>query len=170
MTINSLTNAATDYFQSLAAKQSASSKTPSNFDPSSLAMPQDSSPTLSPAAQMLNQLQQMQKQNPAQFQQFTAQIAAKLQSAAANAQSSGNTAQATQLNQLATQFQNASQTGQVPSAQSLQQAGLGGHHHGGHHHSGGSTPAQNQTDPLAPYQPQFGAANSTDPIAALLGA
>jgi hypothetical protein len=95
-----------------------------------------------------------------------------MQTAAATAQSNGNTTEASQLNQLATQFQNASQSGQLPSAQSLQQAGLGGHHGGHHHHSGGASQSATGTDasnPLSAYQPQF-SAPSTDPLAALLSA
>jgi hypothetical protein len=167
MTISSLTNSATDYFQSLTKKSSASSTNNSNA--SSLSMPQDSSPAISPAAQMLTKLQQLQQQNPAQFQQLTAKIAANLQTAAASAQSNGNAAEATQLTQLATQFQNASQTGQLPSAQSLQQAGVGGHH--GHHHASATSQSQSQIDPLSAYQPQVSSSTAgTDPIASLLGA
>jgi hypothetical protein len=81
-------------------------------------------------------LQQLQQQSPDQFKQITANIAAKLQHAAKDAQGQGNAAWANELNQLASQFQTASTTGQMPTVQSLQQAGMSGnHHHGGHHHT-----------------------------------
>ena len=112
---------------------------------------QDSTANISPIAQFLSNLQQMQKQNPDQFKQVTATIASKLQQAATNAQSQGNSAWANQLNQLASQFQTASTTGQMPAVQSLQQAGESGHHHhGGHHHS---TQAS-QTGLSSMFQPQ----------------
>jgi len=86
---------------------------------------------LSPFAQLMSTLQQLQQSNPTQYQQVTQQIATNLQSAAQTAQSDGNTTAAAQLNQLATDFTNASQTGQLPNIQDLAQA-VGGHHH--HHH------------------------------------
>jgi hypothetical protein len=89
-------------------------------------------------ALFLSTLQQVQQQSPDQFKQITANIAAKLQQAAKDAQSQGNSARANELNQLASQFQNASTTGQMPTVQSLQQAGMSGyHHHGGHQHTNG---------------------------------
>ena len=91
--------------------------------------------SLSPFAQMLSSLQQLQQSNPTEYQQVTQQIATALQGAAQTAQSDGNTAAATQLNQLATDFTSASQSGQLPNVQDLAQAVGGHHHHGhGHHH------------------------------------
>jgi hypothetical protein len=98
---------------------------------------------LSPLAQLLSTLQQLQQQNPTQYQQVTAQIATNLQTAASTAQSDGNSTQASQLNQLATDFQNASQTGQLPNIQNLAQA-IGGHHH--HHHHGGGSGSETQNN------------------------
>ena len=91
---------------------------------------------LSPFAQMLSDLQQLQQSNPTQYQQVTQQIATNLQSAAQTAQNDGNSTAASQLNQLATDFTNASQSGQLPNIQDLAQglSGTGGHHH--HHHGG----------------------------------
>lgn len=114
--------------------------------------PQNDASQLSPLAQLLSNLQQLEEQNPAQYQQVTAQIATNLQNAAKTAQSDGNTAQANQLSQLATDFQNASQTGQLPNIQDLGQAAGGGHHHH-HHHSGSSSSSDaqsNSTDSLNP--------------------
>jgi hypothetical protein len=55
-----------------------------------------------------------------------------LQSAAQTDLANGNPAAANQLNQLATDFSNASKSGQLPSVQDLAQA-IGGHHHHRHH-------------------------------------
>lgn len=93
---------------------------------------------ISPAARFLNQLSELQQQNPDQFSQAITQITARLKQAAQEASNSGNSQRADQLNQLATAFQTAASGGQLPTAQQLQQAGFGGqHHHGGHHHHGG---------------------------------
>jgi hypothetical protein len=77
---------------------------------------------LSPFAQLVSTLQQVQQQNPAEYQQLTQQIAVNLQSAAQTAQASGDSPQANQLGQLATDFTNASGTGQLPNLQDLAQA------------------------------------------------
>src|SRR5580700_2563670 len=91
---------------------------------------------LSPFAQLMNTLQQLQQSNPTKFAQVTQQIATNLQSAAQTATASGNTAAASQLNQLATDFSNASTSGQLPSVQDVAQAMSGGGHH--HHHASSS--------------------------------
>jgi hypothetical protein len=98
---------------------------------------------LSPYAQITTELQQLQQSDPAKYQQVTQQIATNLQSAAQTAQASGNTTAATQLNQLATDFQNASTSGQLPNFQDLAQAASGHHHH--HHHGGGSASPDSST-------------------------
>ena len=86
---------------------------------------------LSPFAQMLSTLQQLDQNNPSQYQQVTQQIATNLQTAAQTAQADGNTSAANQLNQLSTDFSSASKSGQLPNVLDLAQA-VGGHHH--HHH------------------------------------
>lgn len=112
---------------------------------------QADSSQLSPFAELLSTLQQLQQSNPTQYQQVTQQIATNLQNAAQTATTDGNTAAATQLNQLATDFTNASQSGQLPNIQDLASAigGAGGHHHhhGGHHHvsSSDSTSSSSST-------------------------
>src|SRR5579864_2979610 len=80
---------------------------------------------------MLNQLQQLQQSDPAKYQQVTQQIATNLQNAAQTAQTDGNSTAATQLGKLASDFNSASQSGQLPNIQDLAQAIGGGHHH--HH-------------------------------------
>jgi len=90
---------------------------------------------LSPFAELLNTLQQLHQSNPAQYQKVTQQIAANLTSAAETAQSSGHTAAAGVLNQLASDFSNASQNNQLPSIQDLAKAV---HFHRHHAHSSSS--------------------------------
>jgi hypothetical protein len=95
---------------------------------------------LSPFAQMMSELQQLQQSDPAKYQQVTQQIATSLQSASQTAQTQGNTTAATQLGQLSTDFTNASKSGQLPNVQDLAQAvGVGGHHHHHHHAHAAST-------------------------------
>lgn len=96
---------------------------------------------LSPTSQFLTQLQQLQTQSPQEFQAVISEITGQLQQAAGTASANGNTTQANQLTTLANTFQNASTGGPLPTAQQLQQAGLGGHHHHGGHHFSGSSPA-----------------------------
>jgi hypothetical protein len=84
---------------------------------------------LSPFAQLMSALQKVQQSDPIKYAQVTQQIASNLQSAA---QTKGNSTAANQLNQLATDFTNASKSGQLPNMQDLAQA-IGGHHH--HHHA-----------------------------------
>lgn len=101
---------------------------------------------LSPFAQMLSALQQLQQTDPSKYATVTQQISTNLQAAAQTAQSQGNTTAANQLTQLATDFSDASKSGQMPNIQDLAQAaGAHHHHHHGHHGSGGSESSQNQT-------------------------
>jgi hypothetical protein len=86
---------------------------------------------LSPFADIMSTLQQLQQTNPSQYQQITQQISANLLTAAQTAQTDGNTTAATQLNQLSTNFSGASKSGQLPNILDLAQAIGGGHHH--HH-------------------------------------
>jgi hypothetical protein len=99
---------------------------------------QPDSGQLSPFAQLASTLQQLLQSNPAQYKQVTQQIATNLQTAAQTATASGNTTAAAQLTQLATDFSNASSSGQLPNLQDLASA-IGGGHHGHHHHGGSST-------------------------------
>ena len=133
--INSLNNT---YLQSIfnSTLQQAGLSTGSTSAMSSiLSVQQPDTQQLSPLAQMMRQLQQLQQSDPAKYQQVTAQIAKNLRSAATTASANRNTAAATQLSQLANDFTQASQTGQLPNIQDVAQAVGGGyHHHGRHHH------------------------------------
>jgi hypothetical protein len=98
----------------------------------SVALPPDNQ-QLSPFAQMMSMLQQLQQSDPTKYQQVTQQIATNLQNAAQTAQTDGNSTAAAQLGKLASDFNSASQSGQLPNIQDLAQAIGGGHHH--HHHA-----------------------------------
>jgi len=100
---------------------------------------------LSPFAQLLSTLQQLQGSSATQYQTVTQQIATNLQNAAQTATQDGNTNAASELNQLATDFTNASQSGQLPNISDLAQAiGGGGHHH--HHHWHAMSPSDSNAD------------------------
>jgi len=131
--------------QGIGSTSTSSASTLSGINSST--QPADNS-QLSPFAQLMSTLQQLQQSNPTQYQQVTQQIATNLQSAAQSATSEGNTAAASQLNQLATDFTSASQSGQLPNIQDLAQAVSGGGHHHHHHHAAAaatSTPATTST-------------------------
>jgi hypothetical protein len=99
----------------------------------------------------MSTLQQLQQTNPSQYQQVTSQIATNLQSAAQTAQSEGNTTASNQLSQLATDFTNASKSGQLPNIQDLAQAVGGHHHHHGHHaHAASSDSSSSSSSSSSP--------------------
>ena len=128
MNVNSLSSLVDPYLQGVIDNTVSSvtgNNNTSSIDQSSLALPQDGSPQLSPFAQILSTLQQLQQSNPTEYQQVTSQIASNLQSAAQTATTDGDTSQATELSQLATDFTNASQNNTLPNIQDLAQA-LGG--------------------------------------------
>jgi hypothetical protein len=105
---------------------------------SATAVKQDTS-LVSPFAQILGTLQQLQQSSPAQYSQVTNQIASNLQTAA-SATAGGNSAQAAELTQLSKDFQTASSTGQLPNVEDLSKA-LGGHYHHHYQASGQTTSA-----------------------------
>jgi hypothetical protein len=139
----------------------------SGIGTSSIALQPDSQ-GLSPFAQMMSTLQQLQQTDPTKYSQVTQQIATNLQNAAQTAQTDGNTTAATQLNQLSADFSNASKSGQLPNIQDLAQA-VGGHHH--HHHghkasadadssssassSSGGTSSSSSSNPLSQFLSAF---------------
>jgi hypothetical protein len=161
VTINPVSTLFPSIFQ---PSTSSANNTSSSSSVSSAAQQTDAS-GLSPAASFLNELQQLQQQNPGQFSQIVARISSNLQTAAQAASKSGNSTTATQLSNLAAGFQNAAKGGPVPSAQDLQQAGLTGHHH---HHGGGGHNVSVQPNSSNPFQPATDP-NSQDLLASLLG-
>jgi hypothetical protein len=144
MNVNPIASLFPSYF-------SSTNSTSNNSNPisaSSVQQPADM-PGISPAAQFLTQLQQLQTQSPQQFQAVLSQITGQLQQAASTAGNNGNTTQANQLTQLASSFQSAAQGGALPTAQQLQQAGLAGHHH---HHGGGHRSGSSQANAVNAFQ------------------
>jgi hypothetical protein len=125
---------------------------------------------LSPFAQLMSELQKLQQSDPAKYQQVTSQIATNLQTAAQTATAAGNTSAATQLNQLSSDFANASKSGQLPSVQDLAQA-IGGHHHHHHHAEAASNdPAgtSSASQLLAAFQTNGAQSSSTDPMSIIM--
>ena len=96
MSIGSLSNIASGYVQSLVgnilANQSTGNTTSSSASPVSQTADINQ---LSPFAEMLSTLQQLQQSNPTQYQQVTQQIATNLTTAANTATANGNTTAAT---------------------------------------------------------------------------
>jgi hypothetical protein len=165
--ISSLNNGSSSYLQSIlnnAFKSNNSTANSSNSASASSVTAQSANGQLSPFAQLMSTLQQLQQSNPAEYQQVTQQIAANLQTAAQTATSEGNSTQATQLSQLAKDFTSASQSGQLPNMQDLAQAiGGGGHRH---HHShaassdADSTSSNSSSSQLSQLLAQFQANNT----------
>jgi hypothetical protein len=154
---------------------------------SAAAASQTDNQQLSPFAQMISELQQLQQTNPTQYAEVTGKIATNLQSAAQTAQADGNSTAANQLNQLAADFTSASQSGQLPDIQDLAQAqATGGHHHHHHHSESSSTDpsstsstdatstdawsssSQSQGQLLSSYQASGSQSGSLDPSAIIL--
>ncbi|HLJ46598.1 MAG TPA: hypothetical protein VKU01_11355 [Bryobacteraceae bacterium] len=88
---------------------------------------------ISTLGQMMNSLSSLQKSDPTKYKEVTQQIATNLEKASQAAQSQGNSTAAKQLSALASDFTDASKSGQLPNLQNLAQA-AGGHsrHHGAH--------------------------------------
>ena len=107
---------------------------------------------ISDPGKLFQQLNTLSQSNPNEFKKVTAQIASQLQAAAAQ---SGNSTQASFLKQMATNFQNASQSGkfsdlfpqgsQTASAQSSSGTTTATQHH----HHGGEKTESSQTDSVA---------------------
>lgn len=136
---NSVESILSSALQKVGLTSSATTSSLSGIGGSTATQQPDSS-QLSPLGQVLSTLQQLQESNPGEYKQITQQIATNLTSAAQTAQSNGNTNAANQLTQLASDFTNASTSGQLPNIQDLAQAiggDGGGHHH--HHHSSSSS-------------------------------
>jgi phosphopantothenoylcysteine synthetase/decarboxylase len=146
---NYLQSALTNAVQNSGLNTNVTTNSASATGATSFALPSDNQ-QLSPFAQIVSQLQQLQQSDPTKYQQVTQQIATNLHSAAQTAQADGNTTAANQLNQLSTDFSNASASGQLPNILDLAQATTGHHHHGGGHHhaqAASSDPDSSSTDP-----------------------
>ncbi|HEY2016244.1 MAG TPA: hypothetical protein VGH38_22225, partial [Bryobacteraceae bacterium] len=75
-----------------------------------------------PFSRLLTMLQQLQRSDPAKYQQVTQQISTNFETAAHSARTAGNTTAADQLNRLAGDFAGASKSGQLPDIGDLAQA------------------------------------------------
>jgi hypothetical protein len=163
MSTGSINGLSSSYLQSIlsSALQGTGLTTNSLSSTSASSAPQSDSNQLSPFAQMMSELQQLQESDPTKYKEVTKQIAANLQTAAQTATSDGNTTAATQLNQLATDFTNASQSGQLPNIQDLALA-VGVHHHGHHHHAqAASTDADSTSSSSSTNSSNTGSSSST---------
>jgi hypothetical protein len=176
--IGSLNSLSSSYLQQLLGttlqNTSSTAKNQSSTGTSSVTA-QSENGQLSPFAQLMSTLQQLQQSNPTEYQQVTQQIATNLQSAAQTATADGNSTQATQLSQLATDFNSASQSGQLPNMQDLAQAIGGGHHH--HHHShaassdadsSSSSTSQTLSQQLAAFEANSTQNDATSPMAIIM--
>ncbi len=144
MSTSAINNLSGSYLEQalVGALQSITGSATSQTNTTAATPPPSDSSQLSPFAELVSGLQQLQQANPGEYKQFTAQVATNLQSEAQTigAQSPGT---ANQLTQLAADFTGASQTGQLPNLQDLAEAvggaaGSGGGHHHHHHHSASS--------------------------------
>lgn len=126
MAIGSIASLVSGYLQSLIPGTGGSSPASTTASTATSTSTPDTN-QLSPFAQLLSTLQQLQQSSPAQYQQVTQQISNNLQTGAQSATTAGNTALANQLTQLSTDFRNASTSGQLPNVQDLAQAVGGGH-------------------------------------------
>jgi len=127
MNIGAISNLLPNWAQSQSNTTGSASST-GGLSLAALAAHPGATAQISPAAQFMSMLQQIQQQNPDQFKQVAAKLAAGLEK---QAQSDGNSAGAAQLNQLAADFQNSAKTGQLPPIQDLQAMGAAAHnqHH-----------------------------------------
>jgi hypothetical protein len=163
MGIGPLVSLAGGYIQSLiTGAVKGSSSTSASATSSAVSSSMRDTNQLSPFAQILGSLQQLQQSNPSQYKDVTQQIASNLQTAAQSATASGNTALASQLTQLSTDFKTASSTGQLPNVQDLAQAVGGGHHH--HHYHGGGSSGTGPTPPDASSQTSADPNNPLNPL------
>jgi len=162
--INNLSNS---YLQSILSSTLQSTSSTGNSLSStgtSSVTTQSENGQLSPFAQLMSTLQQLQQSNPTEYKQVTQQIATNLQNAAKTAQADGNSTQATQLNQLATDFTSASQSGQMPNVQDLAQA-VGGHRHHHHAHAASTDTDNTLSQQLSAFQANSTPNESLDPMA-----
>jgi hypothetical protein len=136
MSTSSVSNLSSFYLQPALA--SALQSTPAAAKTTSTSSVDSSSSDLSrlsPFAQVVSTLQELQQTNPAKYADVTKQIAASLESAAQTAQSQGNSASASQFTELAGDFTKASQSGQLPDFTDLAQSIGGGGRHPHHQDS-----------------------------------
>jgi len=178
MSTSSINNLANSYLQQILGSLQGTTGLSLNSTPSGITQT-SSQPTdngqLSPFAQVMSSLQQLQQSNPTEYQQVTAKIATNLQNAAQAATNEGNGTAANQLNQLASDFTSASQSGQLPNIQDLAQAIGGGggghhHHHHGHHVSSSDSDSNSSSSSSSTSSSSSSSSTSTDTLQQLLSA
>jgi hypothetical protein len=169
MSTNSINSLASSYVQSAisAAVKGTAPSTNTNTASVGGSSPgaQSDSGQLSPFAQMMNTLEQLQQTNPTEYEQVTSKIATSLQTAAKTATADGNTSAASQLNELATDFTNASQSGQPLKMQSVAKAIGGG---GGHHHRHGGSSSSSSSSSSTSSTDSTSTSSATSPISQFL--
>jgi hypothetical protein len=119
MILGPLVNLASGYVQSLFSNPAAGTTQAGITQPGSANASGTSQ--LSPFAQVLSNLQQLEQSSPIQYATVTRQIAGGLQTAAQSATASGYNGLAGTLNQLSSDFSSASTTSQLPNVQDLAQ-------------------------------------------------
>lgn len=112
----------------LTALNNASARTSGNTTNTTSGQSADQA-DMSPIARLSSLLQQVQQNRSGRFTSITAQIADKLRTAAGKADANGNTNAAGELNQLADQFQTASDTGKPPAIWQLRHPLAALHHY-----------------------------------------
>jgi hypothetical protein len=178
MSIGPIAGLAGSYLQSIispALRSAGLTSTTSNSTNGAGALQPDNG-QLSPFAQVLNTLQQLQQSNPSQYAQVTQQIATNLQSAAQTAQANGNSTAASELNSLATDFTSASQSAQLPNVQDHHAPAASGDSDGGSssgntaNSSGSSTASTSQimSQLLASFQTNATQSASTVPASIIM--
>ena len=131
------------------------------------APPRPDSGGVSPFAQILVSLQQLQQSDSAKYKDVTQQIATNLGNASHTAQSNGDTGAADLLSRLSTDFADAAKSGQLPNVQDLASA-IKGHHPHRHHRA--EVPASAQTGDqslkalLDAFKTNFAASDATNPL------
>ncbi|MGA3016973.1 MAG: hypothetical protein ABSF62_07630 [Bryobacteraceae bacterium] len=172
--MGSVSNLSSSYLQSILSTVLQGTGMTTNTTGNSLSSAGVSSPAqrpdngqLSPLAQLMSTLQQLQQTDPAKYRQLTQQISTNLQSAAQTAQADGNSAAANQLNQLAADFTDASQSGQLPNIQDLAQA-AGGHHH--HHAHAASADADGNSSTSSNSSSTSSSSSTSQPMDQILAA
>jgi len=123
---------------------SGTTGTTSSTSPDSSTVPVDQS-VISPLARLQDLLQQVHQNRTERFPKITAQIATNLKNAATQAQTNGYTNAANELNKLAGEFQNASQTGQLPTLWELRHPVAGLQHYRETNGQDSSSPDVSQT-------------------------
>jgi len=131
--MSSISGLSSSYLQSIlniaVQRNTSSTGANRNLGIDSLSGQPPDSGQLSPFAQLLSTLQQLQQSDPSKYKDVMQKIATNLEDASKTASANGNTTLATKLDTLATDFTNASQSGDLPNIQDLAKAVTGGMHH-----------------------------------------